>query len=233
MAQQVIQTKFKSILDEHDKILSHLDTGLEKLRDAALDLDESCFSLEEDDHSYLSKLTEALQDLSNKELLISGQKRILLDTRKKLLDKEIHLKDLDDYYQNELKTLKENVKKSGTSEYVKELKSQIAQLRGKEDQDEDLQVVSQRVSYICPITTKLLVKPVKSSQCGHVYSRAAIVQMMVAHGRGDIECPKAGCNHYVRESYLVEDRSIIRAVAREERRLQLEEAKEKESYMSI
>jgi SUMO ligase MMS21 Smc5/6 complex component len=190
--------------------------------------------LEEDEHSYLSKLTEALQELSNKELLISGQKTILLDTKNKLLNKEIHLKDLDKYYQDKLKSLKENVKKSGTSEYVKELKLKSAQLRGKDDdQDEDLQVVSQRVSYICPITTKLLVNPVKSSQCGHVYSKAAIVQMMVAHGRGDIECPKAGCNHYVRESYLKEDRSIARAVAKEERRLQLEAAKEKESYMSI
>jgi hypothetical protein len=234
MASQVINIKFKSLLEDHDKVLINFNIGLEKLRDAALDLDESCLELKEDEHPLISKLAEALQELYEKELFIKGQKRILETARSKLLSKEVDLKDLDEYYQNEISSLKKSVKTSGTSEHLKELKTLRAQLRGMEDdQDEELRVVSQRVSYICPITTKLLVDPVKSSKCGHVYSKAAIIQMMVTHGRGDVECPKAGCYQYVRESYLTVDRNITRAVAREEQRLQLEEEKEKESYMSI
>ena len=57
-----------------------------------------------------------------------------------------------------------------------------------------------------------MVDPVKNTQCGHVYSRGAILN----HIRIDPRCPVAGCmNSHVQSSQLVADKQTEHMIRRE------------------
>jgi SUMO ligase MMS21 Smc5/6 complex component len=51
-----------------------------------------------------------------------------------------------------------------------------------EEEDEDLMVAAEIVSYNCPITKRPFEQPVMAPKCKHVFSKDAIMQMPVANG---------------------------------------------------
>ena len=58
---------------------------------------------------------------------------------------------------------------------------------------------------ICPITKQLLVEPMKSTKCGHSYSKEPIMQYMKSRRGRPAKCPVAGCSQLVTVDGLVQD----------------------------
>lgn len=206
---------------------------MENLVTAALDLDESCLDLKLEENELMQQLEEAIQSLHEKEFLIKGMSEILEKLQCSLLNGTSNLLDLDVNYNSHVATLKRDLLQNMTDcEYLKDLKAQRLELRGVSgNANDDIQLVSQKETFKCPITQVLLVDPVKSTKCGHVYSKKAILDLM---GRNkSTECPKAACPFIITEADLKVDNKIVRLVASEKRRLNLEQEHEKTTYMSI
>ncbi|KAL7565266.1 hypothetical protein ACA910_014560 [Epithemia clementina (nom. ined.)] len=72
----------------------------------------------------------------------------------------------------------------------------------------------------CPITTMDMEDPVKNTQCGHVYSRKGIEQLMRQSNRGSsCQCPIAGCtNRSVTNDQLEKDLETEVTINRARRR---------------
>ncbi|KII74294.1 E3 SUMO-protein ligase NSE2 [Thelohanellus kitauei] len=73
---------------------------------------------------------------------------------------------------------------------------------------EEVTVTSEITGQKCPITQADLVAPVRNRNCGHIYSRDAILSL-IKRGKGNKQttCPVIGCSEAVVESRL-EDISI-------------------------
>jgi SUMO ligase MMS21 Smc5/6 complex component len=95
--------------------------------------------------------------------------------------------------------------------------------RDDDESDEELEVLRNPVgaqSLKCPITTMLYVEPLRNKVCGHVYSKAGIVQLLRS---GRAKCPVAGCrNGSVTMSQLEEDVETEMKVKRQRRREETE-----------
>lgn len=93
-------------------------------------------------------------------------------------------------------------------------------------EDNDIAIVHQsgtQSTLNCPITTVLLEEPVKNKACGHVYSHAAILNMIHQQRRGSCKCPVVGCpNHKVVEAQLEKD-LVTEQILKRERRKQDQE----------
>lgn len=98
--------------------------------------------------------------------------------------------------------------------------------------DDGIVVMPNKVNVICPITRKLIVKPVKkfvvllcshvsssspsrvfvclgcSPVCGHCYSSAAVREWVAARQGGVVRCPVAGCEAVLRLSGLQPDTDV-------------------------
>ena len=88
---------------------------------------------------------------------------------------------------------------------------------GTELEDDDIVVGQVIQSLKCPITLSLLEEPVRNSKCPHVYSKAAIMEML-RRGQGRIPCPVAGCGADVTKIQLSEDKVMARKVREEKAR---------------
>jgi hypothetical protein len=78
------------------------------------------------------------------------------------------------------------------------------------DEDAEMVVVEGRTSLRCPITGTWLEDPVKNKECGHVYSRVAIVNQLneyarMHRGSAPMKCPCAGCRKSVKRADLQDD----------------------------
>jgi E3 SUMO-protein ligase NSE2 len=81
-------------------------------------------------------------------------------------------------------------------------------------EDDDIVVDQEIQSLKCPLTLQLLEEPVRNSTCPHVYSKAAILEV-IRHGKGMVPCPVAGCSARVTEKQLREDKVMARKVREE------------------
>jgi len=92
------------------------------------------------------------------------------------------------------------------------------------DSDSDIEVEKKSGSNLkCPITATWFDEPVKSKQCGHIYSHQAIL-LYIGNSKMK-KCPVAGCsNATLTKAQLEEDKVTVLKVAREKRK----EQKEKE-----
>jgi len=82
-----------------------------------------------------------------------------------------------------------------------------------EEQNSDLVVMSQKNDeYICPLTKITLVNPMKNRNCGHYYSKTAILEFLKsARQKG---CPVAGCSALITKSTLEDDLDLERRIRR-------------------
>jgi SUMO ligase MMS21 Smc5/6 complex component len=92
-----------------------------------------------------------------------------------------------------------------------------------DDSDEELEVLRNPAgtqSLKCPITAMLYEEPLRNKVCGHVYSKAGIMQMLRSH---QPKCPVVGCrNGAVTMSQLEEDVETEMKVKRQRRREETE-----------
>ncbi|KAJ1330416.1 hypothetical protein BSLG_009550 [Batrachochytrium salamandrivorans] len=78
------------------------------------------------------------------------------------------------------------------------------------NEDEDVVMTTQTVSYKCPITLQIMVNPVTSRVCKHSFSDA-IFQSFTS-GVAFIVCPIAGCDKNIRAADLKPDAALKRKV---------------------
>lgn len=84
------------------------------------------------------------------------------------------------------------------------------------DEDVDMIVAETRQSTVCQLTQRPFENPVKNPDCGHVYSQAAIVNMIRGAAAA---CPIAGCRKTVRTALLVPDTEMILRLERSQKRI--------------
>ncbi|KAJ3010549.1 hypothetical protein HKX48_007334 [Thoreauomyces humboldtii] len=106
--------------------------------------------------------------------------------------------------------------------------------QGNDDDDMELEIVSQHMSLQCPITTQTLEDPVTSQTCKHSYSRGAITEH-IRHGEKHnpsrrAECPVAGCARYITLADLKPDKDLARLVRRKLAEEDEEAGREDEEY---
>lgn len=103
------------------------------------------------------------------------------------------------------------------------IKERASRGRKGDDSDEELEVIPNKAgtqSLKCPITTMLYEEPVRNKVCGHVYSKAGIMQQLRAR---QTRCPVAGCrNRQVTKEQLEEDMETAMKVKRQRRREETE-----------
>lgn len=80
-------------------------------------------------------------------------------------------------------------------------------------EDDDDIIVDGAKTFICPLTKRRLVDPVKAKGCGHVFSREAILNL-IGNAR-QIKCPVAGCSQIIRKNELETDYEMQHAMKRE------------------
>jgi SUMO ligase MMS21 Smc5/6 complex component len=105
-----------------------------------------------------------------------------------------------------------------------------------DQENEDLIVMgteSSTQTLICPLTKQTLVEPIRSTKCGHVYSKAAIMAHIKNTKKkgGGTGCPVAGCSHTVDISILERDIDVERQLKR--RKVHEEEDEEEEGYTQL
>ena len=80
-------------------------------------------------------------------------------------------------------------------------------------EDEDIVVEDDFHNFICPLTKKRYVDPVKSRVCGHTFSKEAIYNLI---GRKNcIKCPVAGCDKMFGRNELVDDIEMKHAMEKD------------------
>lgn len=106
---------------------------------------------------------------------------------------------------------------------------------GEVDEDEDLAVLPLENSSTlkCPIAGTLMEDPVKSTLCGHSYSRAGI-QQHFKNSQGHPSCPVAGCrNSRLTSDQLVDDPETAMLVRREKKRQDYAKKSQSQSQAAI
>lgn len=91
-----------------------------------------------------------------------------------------------------------------------EIRDPNAQFNG--DDDDELMVTSQVVSYKCPITQAIMTDPYTCRDCKHSFS-SVVLEMMRSQPQG-YACPIPGCYSVLHKGNVVKDPKLARAVAR-------------------
>lgn len=103
------------------------------------------------------------------------------------------------------------------------IKDHASRAKNGDDSDEELEVLRHPAgtqSLKCPITASLYEEPLRNKVCGHVYSKAGIMQMLRAR---QTNCPVAGCrNRQVTMEQLEDDMETAMKVKRQRRREETE-----------
>jgi len=97
------------------------------------------------------------------------------------------------------------------------------------DEDNDIIMALQKVSYKCPITTMWLEVPVTSQTCKHSFSQDAILDFIrQKHGR--TKCPIPGCDKVITANDFKIDKALARKV---EQAKALDEDDDQEMYVEM
>ncbi|KAH8930119.1 hypothetical protein BT69DRAFT_1315174 [Atractiella rhizophila] len=107
------------------------------------------------------------------------------------------------------------VNNSGTA--MKPAKSFLPKGDGESDSDSDIEVGGSTQTFKCPITMGWLEDAVKSTICGHQYSREGVYSYIRENG-GAVECPVTGCDKKITMNSLRDDPNLSRRVKEHRRR---------------
>jgi len=192
----------------------------------------------------VSENLETLTDPQRKELI--GAATDYAEMKRELDDNMHVLKDIENKVKTQqagalpggvigyAKTRLQNRKDQWTEEQIEEdadLKAMREEL-GEEatggaaaDDSDDDDVVTMQVeeSFVCPITTKTLEDPVRSTKCKHYYEKNAIFAILKKHHAGNpFTCPNIGCNQTISKGDLKDAMDITRKIARVAKKKRLE-----------
>ncbi|ORX59853.1 hypothetical protein BCR36DRAFT_341864 [Piromyces finnis] len=98
-----------------------------------------------------------------------------------------------------------------------------------EDEDDDIVITNRQESFKCPITKRIMTDPLISRRCEHSYS-SIIKEMINKSQERRIECPVAGCIHFVTLSDLRPNKLLARKIRRKKFLEMEEEMEEREKY---
>ena len=103
---------------------------------------------------------------------------------------------------------------------VKKKEEDILRALGEEvggtNDDEDIVEEPQEQNLVCPLSRVLFVDPVRNASCGHVFSRAHVLQHLHS-GAQRSRCPIAGCGHPISIASIEPDEETIYALDRAKR----------------
>ncbi|GAX15536.1 hypothetical protein FisN_6Hh167 [Fistulifera solaris] len=190
---------------------------------------------EEEMKAYLAKQKQILKDVTKENIQDSRTVDSFLHSVCKLRDDLLRNGGEDCDYASKLREYMEAHKSNPSNflalehepfyrEVLTEMGEELAAAAGQND-DDDIQMVggASKQTLKCPLTTVLLEDPMKNSFCGHVYSRAAVMEYLNSRQR---RCPVAGCrNNQFSASQLAEDEQTALLVRRERKRLERESQK--------
>lgn len=181
--------------------------------------------------AYLTEQKQRLKDITKENIedsrTIDGFLHSLRSLREDLLNgrgngEHDYASQLRDYM-TEFKSNSDNFVALEHEQFYREVLTELGEeLTAANNDDDEIQMMggASKQTLKCPLTTGLLEDPVKNSFCGHVYSRAAVMEYIRSHKR---RCPVAGChNTQFSASQLVEDPQSALFVRREKKRLERE-----------
>ena len=83
---------------------------------------------------------------------------------------------------------------------------------GGDDDDVRFEGEDAMAGLTCSLTMKLPTNPVVSRVCHHVFERDAIINWINQNGRGQVQCPKAGCSASFGKGDLTVDKEICERI---------------------
>jgi len=98
-----------------------------------------------------------------------------------------------------------------------------------EENDDEIVITNRQESMICPLTKKIMIDPLINIRCEHSYS-SVIKEYIKQSNERRIECPVAGCKHYVTMSDLRPNKLLARKIRRKKFQEMEEEMEEREKY---
>ncbi|ORX78102.1 hypothetical protein BCR32DRAFT_247432 [Anaeromyces robustus] len=98
-----------------------------------------------------------------------------------------------------------------------------------EEDDDNIIITNRQESFICPITKRIMNDPLISKTCKHSYS-SVIKEIIKENNERRIECPVAGCIHYVSLNDLRPNKLLARKIRRKRFLEMEEEMEEREKY---
>lgn len=98
-----------------------------------------------------------------------------------------------------------------------------------EEGDDDIVITNRQESMICPLTKKIMTDPLISRRCEHSYS-SVIKDYIRESNERRIECPVAGCVHFVTMGDLRPNKLLARKIRRKKFIEMEEEMEEREKY---
>ncbi|KAJ1643363.1 hypothetical protein IWQ61_010533 [Dispira simplex] len=82
-----------------------------------------------------------------------------------------------------------------------------------EDGDDDEVVLgAQKISLYCPLSRQLFENPMQSSECGHSFSKSAVIGYIRQNNQGEAPCPVPGCDTVLKLATLLPNRLLARKV---------------------
>lgn len=130
--------------------------------------------------------------------------QVLADAHDKLAQDPEHKRTVDEFVEEKTKALKRKV-------------WDVHHAGNESDEgDEDLAIVSEKVSLMCPISRVLLVRPMKNQPCGHYYSEEAINNYLKRRKK-ELACPVSACSKKVSHQTIEFDVEMERALIKHQR----------------
>ncbi|XP_003219443.1 E3 SUMO-protein ligase NSE2 [Anolis carolinensis] len=205
---------------------SYISTGMEMATKVAFDLVENRNDIEDINAMedvmleyaamnrevchYVKAVQETVKQIKQKKPEILPD--IKLEVEEKFKTLESTNTDLDLQRDEKLVHFKDQLRKMKNQFGVHSDPEEIPDL---ELVDEDIAVTESQVNFICPITQKEMMNPVRNKVCGHTYGEEAILQLLRnrEQRKKKVCCPTIGCNNRnVRRSDLVPDEVLRRTI---------------------
>ncbi|KAJ3097458.1 hypothetical protein HDU97_004868 [Phlyctochytrium planicorne] len=222
--QSIYATKFTPILSDHETILENLSVALNVTETTMLDLEDAGTHKEQ-----LDQLEDAFKGVLDLMHQVEVQRKVVEKVKSMLVngtDVEMAGKEgsrLNSYVKTEVeKKMKAYHALSDKEKYWKvqpyiDLKKRLWEpfrMDGSSsNDDDDLEIVAEQSSYICPISAALMEDPYTSKVCNHSYSKI-ILDVIRKSYNGKTECPVSGCNKVLRLTDLVRDKVLARKIER-------------------
>ncbi|KNC96249.1 uncharacterized protein SPPG_08401 [Spizellomyces punctatus DAOM BR117] len=200
MAAAAYATKFGLLLQSFDPVLSNIENGIAHSTEAAVDLEDSITAFRatgnggtdiDGEEQQITQLDASIKSYLDMVQELNSQKRILEDMRARLTaGQQLGDGDLVAWFeekyadeQREWEATDEAARYHGNEEYV-EFRRKLWEKRypnkpfsltpgeNEQEEDDELEIVSQNQSLVCPITQSLLEDPVTSNVCNTLLWKA-------------------------------------------------------------
>ncbi|KAG5518414.1 hypothetical protein PMAC_002807 [Pneumocystis sp. 'macacae'] len=216
--------KFKRLFSEYTPIIDYITQCCSILTDSAVLNEDLMESEERSNSTEISKLEEALKSVIDCMAYIKFQEDVLSEIsneyKKENTNLEVKFQELYEKKKKNYDSLSFLQKYSKKNEYI-DFKQRIWGVHHQNtpmlqnesffQEDDDIVISYLNQNIKCPLTMTYLKEPMKSSVCGHYFSKYAILEILKLHN-GKCTCPVVGCNKIIDNSILIPDKIMERRV---------------------